>query len=237
MKNDSTFYDNLINSYIDSESKPESDFLPSFIYNKTDRNDIKQVKDSIIDNLRKCDEFIFSVAFITAGGLSILKEYLKELEEKGIKGKILTTNYLWFTDPKALRDISRFKNIELRMFYIDENNKTGFHTKGYIFRFKENYKAIIGSSNLTQDALTVNNERNNLIVSTKHGTVIKDILSDFDRIRNNSTPIEDVIDKYEENYVVEYKKRKFEKEPTVHIFKPNPMQIAVMNELNKLIDN
>ena len=237
MKNDSTFYDNLINSYIDSDSKTESDFLPSFIYNKTDRNDIKQVKDTIIDNLRKCDEFIFSVAFITAGGLAILKEYLKELEKKGIKGKILTTNYLWFTDPKALRDISQFKNIELRMFYIDENNKTGFHTKGYIFRFNENYKAIIGSSNLTQYALTVNNEWNNLIVSTKHGTVIKDILSDFDRIWKSSAPIDKIIDKYEENYVVEYKKRNFEKEPTVHIFKPNPMQIAVMNELNKLIDN
>jgi HKD family nuclease len=236
MKNDPILFDNLINSYVDSSNKIESDFLPSFIYNKTDRDDIKQVKDTIVDNLRKCDEFIFSVAFITAGGLAILKEYLRELEEKGIKGKILTTNYLRFTDPKALRDISNFKNIELKMFYVDENNTVGFHTKGYIFRFGENYKAIIGSSNITQDALTINNEWNNQIISTKHGTIIKEILSDFDRIRNEAISIDKIIDKYEEKYVVEFKKIKLDDNPVIKIFKPNAMQIAVMNELNVLID-
>lgn len=45
----------------------------------------------------------------------------------------------------------------------------GFHTKGYIFRKNEEYRFIIGSSNLTQDALTKNIEWNTRLVSTEKG--------------------------------------------------------------------
>ncbi|MFR9000246.1 MAG: hypothetical protein ACLVIY_07370 [Anaerobutyricum soehngenii] len=63
----------------------------------------KKVLSSIEDELLKCDRFQISVAFITLGGITPLLQTLRELEDRGIKGEILTTNYLTFTEPKALK--------------------------------------------------------------------------------------------------------------------------------------
>ena len=97
--------------------------------------------------LSKCDRFIISVAFISKSGLASLKQTLLELEARGIPGKILTTDYLTFTEPSALRALSKYKNVEVKLFRCDKNIR-GFHTKGYLF-FKEKVVSIaIGSSNL-----------------------------------------------------------------------------------------
>lgn len=71
----------------------------------------------------------------------------------------MTTDYLCFSDPVALTTLAGLTNIELRM-YQTEKAGNGFHTKGYIFQEQEEYRFIIGSSNLTQDALTRNMEWN-----------------------------------------------------------------------------
>ena len=42
-----------------------------------------------------------SVAFITMGGITPLLQTLKELENKGIPGEVLTTNYLNFSEPSC----------------------------------------------------------------------------------------------------------------------------------------
>ena len=43
----------------------------------------------------------------------------KELEAKNVPGKILTTDYLMFSDPAALDTLSGLKNLEVRMFRTD----------------------------------------------------------------------------------------------------------------------
>ena len=40
------------------------------------------------------------------------------MEKKGIPGRILTTDYNNFTDPKALDKLDSFKIIELRMYQV-----------------------------------------------------------------------------------------------------------------------
>lgn len=71
---------------------------------------------SIEDELSACEEFFISVAFITMSGITPLLQTLKELEQKGIPGKILTTDYLMFSDPKALQKLAGFQNLSLKMF-------------------------------------------------------------------------------------------------------------------------
>ncbi|WP_369284486.1 phospholipase D-like domain-containing protein [Paraclostridium bifermentans] len=109
-------------------------------------------------SLKECKSFYFSVAFINFIGLQLLLDKLKELEEKCVPGKIITSTYLNFTDPKELDKIRSFKNIDLKVFVT--NKEIGFHTKAYIFENEDNYKVIIGSSNLTQSALKSNIEWN-----------------------------------------------------------------------------
>ena len=103
-------------------------------------------------------EFAISVAFITNGWNYTLLQTLRELEQRGIPGKILTTDYLTFSDPKALRILASFKNIELKM-YVTENARDSIQ-RLYFSRKRELYRIIVGSSNMTLSALTTNREWN-----------------------------------------------------------------------------
>ena len=66
----------------------------------------KKVISSIEEELLRCEQFQISVAFITMGGITPLLQTLKELERKRIPGQILTTNYLDFSEPRALAKLN-----------------------------------------------------------------------------------------------------------------------------------
>ena len=148
--------------------------------------------------LSKCDRFIISVAFISRSGLAPLKQTLLELENRKIPGRILTTDYLTFTEPSALRAISRYSNIELKIFRCDKNIR-GFHTKGYLF-FKDKVVNItIGSSNLTGNALAVNKEWNTCYSVEEDETFCHNVISEFEELWNSPNAFsvsEDILAEY-----------------------------------------
>lgn len=193
----------LNTAFIDATQNSNLAYRPQFVYNDNEKG--QKVFSAIEDELRHCDEFAISVAFITRGGITPLLQTLKELEHKGIKGRILTTDYLCFSDPSALDTLAGLSNVQLRM-YQTERAGSGFHTKGYIFQKEEEYHFIIGSSNLTQDALTKNMEWNTKMVSTGQGEMIQDIVTEFERIWN----AEECTKEYAE-FIEEYRKRFEEK--------------------------
>ena len=78
-------------AFIDSTNKSSAAYKPEFISN--DHTNGVKVLTSIEDELRRCDSFTFSVAFITLGGITPMLQTLQELERKGIPGRILTTDY------------------------------------------------------------------------------------------------------------------------------------------------
>ena len=45
----------------------------------------------------------------------------------------MTTNYLNFSEPRALKKLDELSNITLKMYDV-EMAAEGFHTKGYIFK-------------------------------------------------------------------------------------------------------
>ena len=205
----------------------------------------RKVISSIEDELSACEEFFISVAFITMSGITPLLQTLKELEQKGIPGKILTTDYLMFSDPKALQKLAGFKNITLKMF-MTQNTKSGFHTKGYVFRKEEIYRIIVGSSNMTLSALTVNREWNTRIVSTDQGEYAQNVIAEFDELWNSkqALPYEQFIDTYAELYVknkVIQKQKEIARQaeiPSLEMYslQPNSMQVGFINNLKKIYD-
>ena len=153
-------------------------FTTELIANGEGRN----VLSAIEDGLRTCDEFIISVAFITPDGLLVLKPILKELEDRGVKGRILTTDYLGFNRPEVLDDLGNLKNVELRVYCTSSH---GFHTKGYIFKKDQSYQIIVGSSNLTINALKTNREWNTRAQSYVDDTYTKEVLEEFELYWNS----------------------------------------------------
>lgn len=151
----------------------------------------------LISSIRECERFSFSVAFINFSGLQLLLDAFKDFEEKGSKGRIITSTYLYFTESKALKRISDFDNIDLKVFVTDR--EIGFHTKAYIFEYTDHYKVIIGSSNITQSALKSNIEWNVEIILKDDEYFIKDVLKEYDLLWNSSQVADDdFIKKYED---------------------------------------
>ena len=171
----------LQTAFIDRTYHSNLAYRPQFVYN--DSRNGQKVFSALEDELLRCDSFAISVAFITRGGITPLLQTLKELERKGVPGRILTTDYLNFSDPSALDTLTGLSNIELRM-YQTEHAGNGFHTKGYIFQKSGEYRFIIGSSNLTQDALTRNMEWNTRLVSTEQGEMAGTVLDEFEKLWN-----------------------------------------------------
>ncbi|QAS52105.1 DEAD/DEAH box helicase [Halobacillus litoralis] len=150
------------------------------IVNSESTNLLKELTSSI----ETCQRFYFSVAFMNFSGVQLLLEALKEAEEGGVSGKVLTSTYLNFTDPKALEKIREFQNIDLKVFVTDQTE--GFHTKAYLFEYDDYYKVIIGSSNITQSALKSNVEWNVEIISKQDANFVQQVIQEFERLWERS---------------------------------------------------
>lgn len=223
----------LETAFIDYKTESNLAYRPQFISN--DYKLGKKVLASLEQEFQNCEEFFISVAFITMGGITPILQTLRELEAKGIRGKIMTTNYLTFSEPKALQKLASMSNIELKMYYISGSDP-GFHTKGYIFKQEEIYRTIVGSSNMTLSALTKNKEWNTKIVSTSQGEYTKELLEEFHRLWGQAQPVNDWIDTYTKVYEEQKRIAKQNKVPNIQQYKlkPNAMQVSFVQNLKKL---
>ncbi len=230
----------LETAYIDGSVASTLAYKPQFVSNNYKEG--KKVLSSIEEELLRCDSFQMSVAFITEGGIEPLLLTLKELEKRNIPGQILTTNYLNFSEPKALEKLQSLKNIAIKMYDV-ESAEEGFHTKGYIFKKDEIYRIIIGSSNMTKSALTSNREWNTKIVSTEKGEVAEAILEEFNELWNSPHTLsyDDFYELYREKYQIIKRQREIAKQDEITSYEkfklqPNSMQVGFIKNLREIID-
>lgn len=224
-------------SLINKNIKSLKDMQHKLLVNNKQNKIIKE----IVDNLRRCDKFKISVAFITKSGVSLLKVVLQELEEKNIKGEILTGDYLLFTDPEALRELNEYKNIEIKML-----RGGSLHTKGFFFNIENTWNIIVGSSNLTQNALTKNQEWNIKLSSRSEGKIVEEVMEQYSILWNRALLYNTFIN----DYTNEYNYEKEEKKAYLNLIKdtdrihkrvveicPNIMQQKTLDSLKNLRNN
>lgn len=188
--------------------------------------------------LSQCNGFYFSIAFINFSGIQFLLDSFKELGKKGIKGKILTSTYLNFTEPKTLERIRNFSNIDLKVFIA--NKDKGFHTKAYIFENREEYKIIIGSSNITQRALKSNVEWNVKVVSKKDNSFTRQVLEEYLGLWDSTTIVSDDFLNSYRSFLKEIRKSEANKAldfSNYELIKPNEMQKMAIKSLDRLRDS
>ena len=226
-------------AYIDRTYASNLAFKPQFISNNHRVG--RKVLSTIEDELLSCDYFQISVAFITESGITPLLQTLKALEQKNITGEILTTNYLSFSEPRALEKLNNLSNITLKMYDVEAASE-GFHTKGYIFKREEIYRIIIGSSNMTSSALTSNREWNTKVVSTEHGELAEEIVAEFKELWNSkyALPFDEFYENYKERYnVIKHQREIARKEKLTSLekyrLKPNDMQVEFITNLRNIL--
>lgn len=222
----------LQTGFIDQSIISNNEYLPELLTN--DKTNGKKILTTIDWELKKCNEFWFSVAFVTTSGVATLINTLLELEERGIKGKILVSQYLNFSQPEALKKLLLFKNVELKIV-IDGN----FHSKGYLFKNDKLSDLIIGSSNLTANALCLNKEWNLKITATADSYIIFNALNEFTSEFEKAVPVNlEYITKYESVYKKQAEVNRLNKarleETLVTVVTPNSMQIEALANIQQL---
>lgn len=233
----SKLVDGYKRAFVDSKVVADPMFSPQLLTNRGGQ----KVLTAIEKELKGCDDLFISVAFITMGGIAPLLGTLKDLEKKGVKGRILTTDYLMFSDPLALDKLNSLNNLDVRVFKTGEND-VGFHTKGYMFHNNGDLRIIVGSSNLTQNAITKNHEWNTRMVSTSDGQFALDIEEEFNSLWDTSV----CYSEYRDEYSAIYKNSKREREELgkltrtldlgyAQVLQPNSMQEQFILNIEEII--
>lgn len=226
------FSASLQTGYVDKTVLSNIDYQPELLVNK--KKPPKKVLSTIIHELENCSRFYISVAFVTTSGVATIINKLKELENRNIKGEILVSQYLNFTQPEALKRLVQFKNIDLRIA-----TSGNAHAKGYIFKNNEHYNLIVGSSNLTAQALCTNKEWNIKVSALDESGLVEKVLNEFQADFEKGTPVtEQFITSYDEVYKKQFLSEKQNNlegfnEPETNIT-PNSMQREALKNLDNL---
>lgn len=226
----------LHKGFIDRSIVHQGHHVPKLLLNNQKEN----VLATLIDELEKCQSFMISVAFITPSGLQSLKSHLYDMSQRGVKGKILTSNYLGFNSPKVYEELMKLDNVEVCVTDV-----SGFHAKGYIFDHDAYSTLVVGSSNLTSNALKVNYEHNILLSSHQNGDLVHKVKDQFNGLWEDSTPLTEAwIEAYREVYQPQMTQRLFEEsqkqtllENKIHEavkIEPNLMQVEALKGLAEM---
>ncbi|WP_368242747.1 DEAD/DEAH box helicase family protein [Intestinibacter bartlettii] len=194
-------------------------------------------------SLHRAKSIDIIVSFLMESGVKLLREDLEELN--GVPIRILTGNYLNITQPSALYLLKELigKDLDLR-FYNDKS--VSFHPKAYIFNYEDGGEIFIGSSNLSQSALTRGIEWNYRINKNSNLEDFNYFKEQFEDLFNNKSII--VNDQELESYSKSWRKPKlpltqFEKDipvtnlygdkKTINLFEPRGAQIEALYNLKK----
>lgn len=193
------FAESLESSFVGSKQEPDDRYSPRILGN--DDTASANVLATLKSEMRDCVSFAFSVAFVISSGMQVLAAILADLRERNIPGRILTSTYLNFNDPDALRKLLEYPNIETRVYQGD------LHAKGYFFNKEQISTIIIGSSNLTQKALTCNKEWNILFRSFPDGKMLLDAKEQYEKLWDDplSTPLTNAWVSEYENFLRQHK--------------------------------
>ena len=225
------FNNSLQTGYVDKTILSNFEYQPELLVNQ--KNPPRKVLSTILNELEKCNEFYISVAFVTTSGVATIIDKLKELESREIKGQILVSQYLNFTQPEALKKLAKFKNITLRIA-----TSGNAHSKGYIFKSKEHYNLIVGSSNLTDQALSTNKEWNIKVSALDESALVEKVLNEFRCDFEKGTSVtEEFILSYQEIYKKQFILNNWNNHESIVktpvIISPNSMQCEALINLEK----
>ncbi len=147
-----------------------------------------QAEPNMLEELRKeilsADEIDWLVSFVKWSGTRIVLNELRTFTERGGKLRIITTSYMEATDYKALEELSKLPNTEIRVSLDKE--RTRLHAKAYLFKRATGFStAYIGSSNLSNPALTSGLEWNLKVTEQDSFDIIRKFKATFESYWND----------------------------------------------------
>ena len=134
--------------------------------------------------IRTADRIDFLISFIKYSGLRLIYDDLVEFTKKN-KLRVITTSYMGASDYKAILELSKLPNTEVKISY--DTKRTRLHAKAYHFKRETGFStAYIGSSNLSNPALSNGLEWNLKVSEYTSKDVINSLSKTFESYWNDN---------------------------------------------------
>lgn len=134
--------------------------------------------------IQSADEICLLVSFIKSSGINLIFNQLRDYAQSGKSLKIITTTYTRATDFNAVKKLSALPNTEIKISYNSSIDR--LHAKSYLFLRKTGFHtAYVGSSNLSEAALTEGLEWNVKVTQQELPHIIKEIRHTFESYWEN----------------------------------------------------
>ena len=164
--------------------RPETSLIESTLFtgSKQEPNMLSEIKKEIVS----CDSIDFLVSFIKWSAIRRIITELREFTSRpNTHLRIIATTYMKATDYKAIMELASLPNTEVKINY--ETNHMRMHAKSYLFKRETGFStAYIGSSNLSNPALTEGLEWNIKVTEKESFDIVKKFTVTFESYWNDS---------------------------------------------------